>query len=105
QGKGKTKTIERFLVKKYGYGPLLIGGDSEGDQNMMGDFEDTKIVLIVNRLRSADTDIGKFSKLAVESYGKPDAKFLLQGRDDNKGTFVPSQLHYKLGSGDGQALK
>jgi hypothetical protein len=105
QGAGKTKTIERFLVKKYGYGPLLIGGDSEGDQNMMGDFADTKIVLIINRLRSPKTDIGQFSKKAVDSYGKQGAKFLLQGRDDNKGTFVPSQLHYRLGSKDGQALR
>ncbi|MDR2113527.1 MAG: haloacid dehalogenase-like hydrolase [Candidatus Accumulibacter sp.] len=105
QGKGKTKTIERFLVSRYGYGPLMIAGDSEGDQNMMGDFADTKIVLIVNRLRSPKTDIGKFSKLAVESYGKPGAKFLLQGRDDNKGVLVPSQLHYKLGAKEGQALR
>jgi phosphoserine phosphatase len=105
QGKGKTKTIERFLVSKYGYGPSLIGGDSEGDQNMMGDFADTKIVLIINRLRDIKTDIGKFSKIAVESYGKPGAKFLLQGRDDNKGVLVPSQLHYKLGAKEGQALK
>jgi phosphoserine phosphatase len=105
QGKGKTKTIERFLVSRYGYGPLLIAGDSEGDQNMMGDFADTKIVLIINRLRSPKTDIGQFSKLAVESYGKPGAKFLLQGRDDGKGVLVPSQLHYKLGSKEGQALR
>ncbi|MDR0441260.1 MAG: haloacid dehalogenase-like hydrolase [Candidatus Accumulibacter sp.] len=105
QGKGKTKTIERFLVSKYGYGPLMIAGDSEGDQNMMGDFKDTKIVLIINRLRSPKTDIGQFSKLAVESYGKQGAKFLLQGRDDNKGTLVPSQLHFRLGSKDGQKVR
>ncbi|MDR1710073.1 MAG: haloacid dehalogenase-like hydrolase, partial [Candidatus Accumulibacter sp.] len=46
-----------------------------------------------------------FSKIAVDTYKKPDAKYLLQGRDDNKGTFVPSQLHYKLGTTKGQALK
>ena len=105
QGPGKTKAIKRFLVSKYGYGPLFIAGDSEGDQNMMNDFDSIKTVLIVNRLRNPKNLIGQFSKTAVETYGKPDAKFLLQGRDDNKGVFVPSQLHYRLGSTEGKALR
>ena len=105
QGAGKTETIKRFLVSRYGYGPIFIAGDSEGDQNMMKDFADTKLVLIINRLRDGKTDIGKFSRIATETYRRPDAKFLLQGRDDNKGVFVPSQLHYKLGAKEGQLLK
>lgn len=105
QGEGKTRTIERFLVSRYGYGPLFIAGDSEGDQNMMVDFDDTKLVLIINRLRSPDTIIGKISKIAVDTHGKADAKYLLQGRNENKGTYVKSQLHYKLGSQEGKALK
>ncbi len=105
QGKGKTKTIERFLVSKYGYGPTLVAGDSEGDQNMLQDFPDMKIGLIINRLRSPKTLIGAQSKIAVDMYGKPAAVYLLQGRDDNKGVFVPSQLHYKLGSTEGKALR
>jgi phosphoserine phosphatase len=104
QGPGKTEMIKRFLVSRYGYGPIFVAGDSEGDQNMMQDFADTKLVLVVNRLRKATTDVGKFSKIAVDTYKKPDAKFLLQGRDDNKGIFVPSQLHFKLGAQKGLAL-
>lgn len=103
QGEGKTKTIKRFLVSKYGYGPIFIAGDSEGDQNMMQDFADTKLVLIINRLRS--NDIGKLSKIAAETYKQPSAKYLLQGRDDNNGVFVKSQLHYKLGHSNGKLLK
>lgn len=103
QGKGKTKTIERFLVSRYGYGPTFVAGDSEGDQNMMQDFADTRAVLIVNRLRASD--IGKLSGVAVQSYGKPDAKYLLQGRDDNAGVFVASQLSTPLGAKEGKALK
>lgn len=103
QGKGKTKTIERFLVSKYGYGPTFVAGDSEGDQNMMQDFPDTKQVLIINRLRG--NDIGALSKTAAETYGQSNAKYLLQGRDDNKGVFVKSQLHYKLGTTEGKVLK
>ena len=105
QGPGKTKNIRRFLVTKYGYGPVFIAGDSEGDQNMMADFADTKKVLIVNRLRDPKTDIGKFSALAVQNYGKADTRYLLQGRDDNTGAWVPSQLHTPLGATTGKALK
>jgi phosphoserine phosphatase len=105
QGKGKTKTIERFLVSKFGYGPIFVAGDSEGDQNMLEDFPDMKLGLIINRYRKPTTAIGKQSKLAVESYGKRDAKYLLQGRDDNKGIFVPSQNHYSLGSPEAKLLR
>lgn len=78
-------------------------GDSEGDQNMMQDFADTKQVLIINRLRG--NDIGNLSKIAAQTHGKANAKYLLQGRDDNKGTLVPSQMHYKLGTTEGKVLK
>lgn len=98
QGAGKTKNIQRFLVSKYGYGPTFVAGDSEGDQNMMKDFSDTKLVLIINRLRSANTDIGKFSREAVKTYGQQNAKYLLQGRNDNTGLLVPSQKSYKFGT-------
>jgi phosphoserine phosphatase len=103
QQKGKTKAIERFLVSKYGYGPIFVAGDSEGDMNMMQDFPDTKLVLIVNRLKGKD--IATLSKQAVDSYGKPDAKVLLQGRNDNTGQFEPSQAHVKFGAKTGQVLK
>ena len=105
QGPGKTKNIRRFLVSKYGYGPSFVAGDSEGDQNMMADFADTKKVLIVNRLRDPKTDIGKFSAMAVQNYGKADTRYLLQGRDDNTGSWVSSQLHTPLGATQGKALK
>lgn len=103
QGKGKTEAITRFLVSKYGYGPIFIAGDSEGDQNMMQDFKDTQLVLIINRLRGSE--IGQLSKKAVDTYGQPEAKYLLQGRDDNKGVFLPSQAHFKLGSEEARVLK
>lgn len=105
QGPGKTRNIQRFLVSRYGYGPVFIAGDSEGDQNMMADFADTRKVLIVNRLRDPKTDIGRFSALAVQHYGQPGTRYLLQGRDDNTGQWVPSQLHTPLGAAAGKALK
>lgn len=77
QRKGKTEVINSLLVSKYGYGPIFVAGDSEGDMNMMQDFADTRLVLIINRLKGLD--IAKLSKIAVDTYGKPDAKYLLQG--------------------------
>ena len=44
---------------------------------MMQDFAATQKVLIINRLRSPSSDIGKFSQQAVQSYGH-NTKFLLQ---------------------------
>ena len=103
QQKGKTQAIERFLVSRYGYGPIFVAGDSEGDMNMMQDFVDTQLVLIINRLKGKD--IATLSKQAVASYGQPDARILLQGRDDNTGQFIATQAHVKFGAKEGQLLK
>jgi hypothetical protein len=43
--------------------------------------------------------------MAVQNYGKADTRYLLQGRDDNTGAWVPSQLHTPLGAAQGKALK
>jgi phosphoserine phosphatase len=91
QGKGKTKNSERFLVVKYGYGPIFVAGDSTGDENMMADFKDTKLSLIINRLPKPSTNLGKFAKQAVAEYQTDKPRFLLQGRDDNTGKFMPTQ--------------
>ena len=72
---------------------------------MIADFKDTKIGLIFNRLRSPSTDIGKYSKQAVETYGNPNARYLLQGRNDNTGLLVPSQKSFKFGSKEAKALR
>lgn len=92
QGKGKTETINKFIRINYNNkGPGLVCGDSEGDQNMMSDFDDTRLVLIINRLQSPQSIIGKLSAQAVHDYKKDTAKILLQGRNENKGEFLLSQ--------------
>lgn len=106
QGPGKTVEINRLIAPKYNNrGPILVAGDSEGDQNMAQDFKDTEIVVIINRLKSPTTDIGKFSEVAVKTYQKPDAKYLLQGRDENTGLYLQSQKTVKLGTKEAKALK
>ena len=65
---------------------------------MMQDFAATQKVLIINRLRSPSSDIGKFSQQAVQSYGQANTKFLLQGRDANTGQFRPSMASLSYGA-------
>ncbi|VUS92771.1 haloacid dehalogenase-like hydrolase [Klebsiella spallanzanii] len=105
QGKGKTETIKKLIQEHYkNTGPILVAGDSEGDQNMMSDFNDTRLVLIVNRLRSSNTIIGELSTKAVRDYNNVDAKVLLQGRDENKGVFLPSQSSILMGTNNKVSL-
>lgn len=98
---GKTIGIKRVVADKRGYGPILVAGDSSGDYNMMTEFPDVKKVLLVNRLKG-----GKFGKLCAEAaatLGKPDAKYLLQGRNENTGLWMPSEKMIKFGK-DTEAL-
>ena len=92
---GKTLGIQRVVADKRGYGPIMVAGDSSGDYNMMTEFPNTKRVLLVNRLKS-----GSFGKLCAEAaaaIGNPDAKFVLQGRNENLGLWNPSEEVIKLG--------
>ena len=92
---GKTIVIKSLLANKKG-DPLFIAGDSNGDWNMMVDFPGIKRVLIVNRLRSGKK-IGALSADAAATIGKPNAKHLLQGRNENTGLFMPSEYMLKFG--------
>ena len=107
QGRGKTAAITRFLAGengRYGYGPVLIAGDSEGDQDMLADFEDLKAGLIFNRLKGKEKLLGKLSENAVDSYQHNNATYLLQGRDENQGVLIPSQGTVLFGESSGQTL-
>ncbi|MBZ9607249.1 haloacid dehalogenase-like hydrolase [Clostridium estertheticum] len=89
QSVGKTKTIEKFLVSKYGYEPIMVSGDSDGDVYMLKDFKTTKLGLVLNRVKGGKT--GEISKIASETIGKDNEKYLLQGIDENLGQFRPSE--------------
>ena len=93
---GKTVVLKSLLASKKGYDPLFIAGDSNGDWNMMVDFPGIKRVLIVNRLRSGKK-IGALSAEAAATIGKPNAKYLLQGRNEHTGLWMPSEEMLKYG--------
>lgn len=95
QQAGKTKAIQMKLVSKFGYGPILVAGDSQGDYNMSVDFPETEVTLMINRLRA--DDFGRLGLEAVEQKGSPEARYILQGRDENIGQFRPSTATIKPG--------
>lgn len=96
QGKGKAHTINAFIRGKYNNrDPIFVAGDSQGDYNMMTEYPGMKLGLIVNRYRSDDFKI--ISQKAVETLGQPNAKYVLQGRDENLGVFRPSEKSILLG--------
>jgi hypothetical protein len=101
-GPGKTVGIQRELVSRKGYGPALVLGDSDGDAWMLKDFADTRLGVIVNRLKKGE--IGERSKSAAARLGQPDPRFVLQGRMESTGTFLPDEKTLKYGKSELQLL-
>lgn len=102
QQAGKAEAIRRVLVEKYGYGPIAIFGDSQGDYQMSQAFQETQIVLVINRLRT--DDFGMLALQALQTLGQPDAKYLLQGRDENLGVFRPDEATIRYGKTEAELL-
>ena len=93
------------IAPKHGNkGPILVGTDSNGDYDMATDFAETQVVIVMNRVRKSSDRISKLSKQAVEETGKPDARVILQGRNENEGVFIPYQGSYLFGKKELQVL-
>lgn len=101
-GPGKTVAIQRELVAKKGYGPLLVAGDSDGDYDMLRDFPDTRLGLIVNRLKKGK--IGALSQRAAQDAQADEPRFVLQGRQESTGNWLPMEQSLKYGSNTAQLL-
>jgi phosphoserine phosphatase len=71
---GKRTLIERHI----GCAPVLVGGDSDTDFEMMTGFEETEIRLLINRNPSPDTSVHALLE---------DERTLVQGRDEPAGRF------------------
>lgn len=102
QAEGKSTVIKNFIAPEYeNQGPLMVFGDSNGDWDMMTDWmesEDTQLGVIFNRYRKPSSDrIWEGCQEAAENMGKADARFVLQGRDENQGQLRPSEKSILLG--------
>lgn len=94
-GPGKTELIKRELQSKKGYGPVFVAGDSDGDYDMLRDFADTQLGLVVNRLKKGK--IGELSKAAADSMAAANPRFALQGRQESTGNWLPHEMCLKYG--------
>lgn len=93
---GKVQTINKFIAPQHsGRGPILVAGDSAGDYEMISGYADTRLGLIVNRVRK-DAMVGP-SREAAATIGLPTARYVLQGRNENIGSFRPSEKSILLG--------
>ncbi|MEW6124262.1 MAG: haloacid dehalogenase-like hydrolase [Pseudomonadota bacterium] len=94
-GPGKVDAIRRTFVDARGFGPLAVFGDSDGDFNMLSEFPDTELGVIVNRVKGGG--IGELSRKAAAQMGSPAPRFMLQGRNEATGEWRPSAATLKLG--------
>ncbi len=77
QTKGKVETINKFLKPKHGgKDPILVAGDSGGDENMLTEYKGTKVLLLMKRK-------GKLDNVAK------DKRALIQTRNEQTGLLVP----------------
>lgn len=88
-GPGKTAAVQRRLVSRYGYGPILVAGDSHGDEDMLQDFPDTLLSLIIKRSARPGSKLARLHQLAAEQRGQESPRYLLQERDETRGCFRP----------------
>jgi phosphoserine phosphatase len=81
---GKAEAIRRRLQGD----PIFGSGDSDGDYEMLTEFPGMKLSLVMNRLKGGD--IGRLCRKAAEEREGASPRHLLQGRDENAGSFIPS---------------
>lgn len=105
QQEGKTLAIKQVLVSKYGYGPIFVASDSQGDYYMSVDFPETELVLIVNRVRSLSDKITLLAQEAINTTGNIDANYILQGRNENLGQFIPQQATIRYGKTEAELMR
>lgn len=82
QKSGKSETIKKLIQNETNYGPILVGGDSDGDYAMLTDFEETDLGIIIDRQRH-----GEINKLKDEALAGSSA-YILQARDQYGKKFI-----------------
>lgn len=85
QKSGKTETIKRLIQNEKNYGPILVGGDSDGDYNMLTDFRESNLGIIINVERK-----GKINKLK-EIARAGNSKYVIQDRDEYGKCFIDEE--------------
>lgn len=93
---GKTAAIQQLIAPQHqGKQPIALFGDSMGDYDMMMNLQDVKLNVLFNCLLSDDTR--SIVELAHGLIHRPDAQFVVQGRDENTGQLRPSNKSIAYG--------
>lgn len=82
QKAGKAETIRKLIQNENNYGPILVGGDSDGDYAMLTDFKETDLGIIIDRQRHGDINRLKDEALAGSN------TYILQARDQYGKKFI-----------------
>ena len=85
QKEGKSETIRKFIQNKNNYGPILVGGDSDGDYDMLTVFKESDLGIIIDVDRYGKINELKKAALAG-SY-----RFVLQARDKFAKCFIEEE--------------
>ncbi len=104
-GQGKVEAIN-IRIKgdlKKNWDPIFSAADSDGDYEMSTRFPDMKLTLIWNRLKGGN--IGSLCIQAVEQSNTLFPRYILQGRDENTGTALPSSSSILFGKNYPQLLR
>ncbi|AOA59857.1 hypothetical protein BFG52_03645 [Acinetobacter larvae] len=104
-GKAKSQFIQKILIARYGYSPILMVGNGLKDQDLLTDFPDTQKILLINWLRDPNSAIGRMAQLAFAQYGQENGRYLLQGLDANVGAFIASPKSIRYGQSTRQAFQ
>ena len=74
---GKVECINTYIAPQYGdRGPVLVGGDSNGDVPMLTSFDDTRASLIIDVKRNPESSIGQLAAKAKSEDNE--GRYLLQ---------------------------
>jgi len=82
--------------------PIFSAGDSDGDYEMLTCFPGTILALVLNRVKGGD--IGSLCKQAVDEANRTYPRYILQGRNENTGLFIPFSESILLGKTEPQLL-
>ncbi|MBG9988881.1 haloacid dehalogenase-like hydrolase [Aerococcaceae bacterium DSM 111176] len=97
KGPGKTEAIQKGIMPRHNQAePIAVFGDSTGDYNMMIDFDDLQLAVLFNVL--SDDQTQEIVDQAIESYGDDDARYVLQGRNEQIGRLQASQGTLAIGA-------
>ncbi|MDU3136967.1 MAG: HAD family hydrolase [Anaerococcus prevotii] len=79
---GKVEAINKLIKNDRNYGPIMVGGDSDGDFAMLKEFDQTDISLIIHRANS-----GFIDELRQKAWKRSD-RYYCQGRNLLEASFI-----------------